>query len=65
VYFCVLVFLLLLVFFCFAGTARHFSVFPHITSGEQRNSKAASLQIVFQEYQIKHHPNAKNTANNL
>ena len=59
VYFCDLVFLLLLVFFCFAGTARHFPVFPHITSGEQTNSKATFLQIGFQEYQTNHHPNAK------
>jgi len=59
VYFCDLVFLLLLVFFCFSGTARHFPVFPHITSGEQRNSRATSLQIGFQEYQTDQHPNAK------
>jgi len=57
VYFCDLVFLLLLVLFCFAGTARHFSAFPHITSGEQRNSKATSLQIGFQEYKTNLHPN--------
>ena len=59
VYFCDLVFLLLLVFFCFAGTARHFLVFPYITSREQRNSKATSLQTGFQAYQTNHHPNAK------
>jgi len=59
--FCGLVFLSLLVFFCFAGTTRHFPIFPHITSGEQRNSKATSLQIGFQEYQTNHHPNTKNT----
>ena len=53
-YFCVVVFSLLLVFFCFAGTA-----FPHITSGKQRNSKATPLQIGSQEYQINHYPNAK------
>ena len=57
--FCDLVFLSLLVFFCFAGTTRHFPVFPHTISGEQRNSKATSLQIGFQEYQTNHHPNAK------
>jgi len=35
------------------------------SSIEQRNSKATPLQIGSQEYQINHHPNAKNTANNL
>jgi len=39
--------------------------FPLITSGEQRNSKATCLQIGSQEYHINHHPNTKNTANNL
>jgi len=34
-------------------------MFPHLTSGEQRNSKATSLQTGFQEYQTNHHPNAK------
>ena len=49
--------------FCRNGTS--FPVLPHITSGEQRNSKATPLQIGSLEYQINHHPNAKNTANNL
>ena len=46
-------------FLLFCTNSTSFSVFPHITSGEQRNSKATSLQIGSQEYQINHHPNAK------
>ena len=49
----------------FCRNSTSFPVFPRITSGEQRNWKATSLQIGSQEYQINHHPNAKNTANNL
>ena len=52
-------------FLLFCKNSTSFPVFPHITSGEQRNSKATPLQIGSQEYQINHHPNAKNTANNL
>ena len=52
-------------FLLFCRNSTSFPVFPHITSGEQRNSKATPLQIGSQEYYINHHPNAKNTANNL
>ena len=52
-------------FLLFCRNSTSFPVFPHITSGEQRNSMAIPLQIGSQEYQINHHPNAKNTANNL
>jgi len=51
--------------FLFCRNSTSFPVFPHIISSEQRNSKATPLQIGSQEYQINHHPNAKNTANNL
>ena len=43
----------------FCRNSTSFPVFPHITSGEKRNSKATSLQIGSKEYQINHHPNAK------
>ena len=46
-------------FFLFCRNSTSFPVFPHITSGEQRNSKATPLQIGSQEYQINNHPNAK------
>ena len=52
-------------FLLFCRNSTSFPVFPHITSGEQRNSKATPLQIGSQEYQINHHPNPKNNANNL
>jgi len=44
---CVVVFLLLEVFFCFARTVRHI---PRTTSGEQWNSNAIFLQIWSQEF---------------
>ena len=43
-------------FLLFCRNITSFPVFPHITSGEQRNSKATPLQIGSQEYQINHHP---------
>ena len=53
------VFLVAAGFLLFCRNSTSFPVFPHITSGEQRNSKATFLQIRSQEYQINHHPNAK------
>ena len=46
-------------FLLFCRNSTSFPVSPHITSGEQRNSKATPLHIRSQEYQINHHPNAK------
>ena len=49
------VFLLLLSFFCLAGTTR----FPKTTAGEKWNLNTASMQIWFQEHQTNRYLHAK------